>query len=306
MKFSFTFEGMKKINHLLRGVFYAFLVFSIPFCMIDKGNILILSFKDALSWRQDETHKASMGPLSVMHQMGRKVQAQEEESLQYSTSESYRHRKRSSSLSPAPSIAFRQSWRDGHDQVINSIYKKTGDFYSWWKTTVASETIAPSPQPFVPPTPTISTETPELSTWNAVSLKVRCMGDVWVGIGGPIAHQDSTAPIMRINDKQKYSNPVITKDLHGTNMTFVLPILSETVSQGVMPLLWEYGLHNNTLGFQRGNLNLQLHQCLPASIGYMTLSACNSDDKNYDQMNTLVEGVTGPIAVLYTKLIHLP
>jgi hypothetical protein len=280
------------------------MLFSMPFCMLDKCNILILSCKDALYWRQDETHKASMGSLSVMHQMRRKVRAQEK-SWPYSTSESYRQRKKSSSLSPAPSIALKQSWRDGHDQVINSIYKKTWNFYSWWKTTMTSETFAPSPQPFVPPTPTISTETPDF-TWNAVSLKVRCMGDVWVGIGGPIAHQDSTSPIMGTDGKHKYSNPVITKDLHGTNMTFVVPILSETVSQGVMPLLWEYGLHNNTHGFQRGNLNLQLHQCLPASIGHMTLSACNSDDKNYDQMNTLVEGVTGPIAVLYTKLIHLP
>lgn len=303
MKFSVRNEEKTKIN-CLRGVFYTFFVCSFSFGMIDKGNTLRLTYKDASFLRQAKVYKESMPPLPLVNERERKVQDQEK-LWQSSTSERYRQRKRSTKLSSAPSMALKQSWQDDHDYVISSSYEKAWEFHSWWKA-MASKTYTPSPQPFVvPPTSAIPTGTSD-ATWNALSLKVRCMGDVWVGIGGPIAHQDSTVPILRTVDTQQYTNPVITKDVHGTNMTFVLPVLSETISQGVISLLWEYGLYNNMIGVQKGHFELQVHRCRPASIDYITLSACNPDDKNYDQMNVLVEGVTGPIAVLYTKLIQLP
>jgi hypothetical protein len=310
MKFSAPIKDKTKIN-CFKVVFFTVLVCSFSFGMIDKGHILRLNYKDASFLRLAKVYKDSMPPLPLVNEMEnevenameRKVQTREK-SWYSSTSERYRHRKRSTTLSSAPSMALKHSWQDDHDYVVNSSYENTWEFHSWWKTR-ESKTNTPSPQPFVPPTSVIPTGTPD-RTWNALSLKVRCIGDVWVGIGGPVAHQDSTIPILRTVDRQQYSNPVITKDFQGTNMTFVLPILSETVSQGVIPLLWEYGLYNNTIGIQTGSFDLQVHRCHPASKDYMTLSACNPDDKNYDQMNVLAEGVTGPIAVLYTKLVQLP
>lgn len=200
---------------------------------------------------------------------------------------------------------------------------------------------APSFPIFAPATPLLMPASPATPAApspkfvDGVSAKIRYNGIGWIGVAGSLTGQmlDAKGAIIglpngpntvstnvmiynitskeiagiipRSANEQLLQNQTITQNATDTTMVWSMPFPPNPLN--LFPLIWAYG-SSNTFAYHGPNRSssmfpLNLNYCVNGSNSGS--ASCQPDDLNYDQVNVLVSGSTGPILTLYTKNIKL-
>jgi len=114
--------------------------------------------------------------------------------------------------------------------------------------------------------------------------------------------KDLSGVILKSQGQQVLLDQSINQTATETTMEWKMPS-----PFGFYPIIWAHGA-NNSLGYhgptnRGGPFYLFPDYCANAADSNSPM--CKSDDLNYDQMNVLVAGTTGPILTLYSKKIKL-
>ena len=194
-----------------------------------------------------------------------------------------------------------------------------------------SAPATPLSMPANPANPAI----PSPKVVDGVSAKIRYNGIGWIGVAGSLSgkmldakgaiiglpngpntvstnvmiynmtSKDVAGIIPRSADQQLLQNQTITQSATDTTMIWSMPFPPNQLN--IFPVIWAYGL-SNTFAYHGSNRSssmfpLNLNYCVDG--GNSGSTSCKPDDPNYDQVNVLVSGSTGPILTLYTKNIKL-